>query len=127
MTNQENSLNWFEISVADLDRAKKFYETIFAINMEVQTMMEMEMAGFPYDPAQFKVSGALVKSQYHTPSMHGAKIYLNGNPDLDIVLARVEEAGGTIIMPKTLISSEIGYMAFFMDTEQNNIALHSNG
>lgn len=126
MTSKENSLNWFEISVADLNRAKKFYETIFSITMEVQTMMNMEMASFPYDPMQYKVSGALVKSEYHTPSMEGAKIYLNGNPDIDIILSKIEAAGGSIIMPKTAISPEIGFMAFFKDTEQNNIGLHSN-
>jgi len=31
MTSKENSLNWFEISVSDINRAKKFYETIFGI------------------------------------------------------------------------------------------------
>jgi predicted enzyme related to lactoylglutathione lyase len=126
MTSAENSLNWFEISVADLDRAKKFYETIFGIKMEVQRMMSMDMASFPYDPMQFKVAGALVKSEYHTPSMDGVKVYLNGNPDLQSVLDKVEAAGGNIIMPKTQISPEVGYMAFIMDTEQNNIGLHSN-
>ena len=126
MNSQVNSLNWFEISVADLDRAKKFYETIFDITMDVLNMMEMDMASFPYDPAQQKVSGALVKSQYHKPSMEGAKIYLNGNPDLDNVLSKIPGAGGSVVMPKTQISPEIGYMAFFIDTEGNNVALHSN-
>jgi hypothetical protein len=30
-------------------------------------------------------------------------------------------------MPKTQISPEIGYMAFFTDSEGNAVALHSNG
>jgi predicted enzyme related to lactoylglutathione lyase len=52
-------------------------------------------------------------------------VYLNGNPDLKTVLDKVESAGGRVIMPKTQISPEIGYMAFFVDSEGNRMALHS--
>jgi predicted enzyme related to lactoylglutathione lyase len=57
--------------------------------------------------------------------MEGITIYLNGNPDLSAVLEKVEPMGGRILMPKTHISPEIGYMASFADTEGNKIALHS--
>jgi len=39
MTAKENTINWFEISVADIDRARKFYETVFGIKLEEQEMM----------------------------------------------------------------------------------------
>lgn len=126
MTDQENVLNWFEISVADIARAKKFYETIFGISMEQQNMMGMEMVFFPPSDQNGKVSGALVQSKDHVPSMNGAKIYLNGNPDLENALSKVGAAGGTVVMPKTHISDDIGFMAFFIDTEGNMMALHSN-
>lgn len=125
MTTNENVLNWFEISVADMTRAIKFYETVFGIKMEKQDMMKMEMAFFPYDPQSGYVSGALVKSEMHKPSGDGVKLYLNGNPDLAAPLSRVESAGGKVVVPKTLITDEIGYMGFFVDTEGNTIALHS--
>jgi predicted enzyme related to lactoylglutathione lyase len=125
MTTQENSLNWFEISVSDINRAKKFYETLFDIEMPLDNIMGMDMAYFPYDPGSGKASGALVKSEMHVPSGDGVKIYLNGNPDLGVALSRVEGAGGQITMPKTHISDDIGHMAFFIDTEGNAIALHS--
>jgi predicted enzyme related to lactoylglutathione lyase len=121
-----NALNWFEISVADMDRAKKFYEAIFGIQMEVQQMMGMKMAYFPADMMGGKVGGGLVESPYHKPSAEGARIYLNGNPDLAVALGKVEGAGGQVAMPKTKISDEIGYMANFMDSEGNLVALHSN-
>jgi predicted enzyme related to lactoylglutathione lyase len=126
MTAQENALNWFEISVSDIKRAKTFYETIFGINMEMQDMMGMHMAYFPSDSMIGKVSGALVESTMHKPSQEGAKIYLNGNPDLQNALDKVEKAGGKIAMPKTKISDEIGHMAFIIDSEGNNVGLHSN-
>ena len=125
MDNTTNVLNWFEISVSDIARAKKFYETIFSITMEEMDMMGMKMASFPYDPMSGKLAGALVQSDMHKPSADGVKIYFNGNPDLDAVLSKVEGAGGKITMPKGKISDEIGYMAFFIDTEGNAVALHS--
>jgi uncharacterized protein len=121
-----NALNWFEISVTDIARAKKFYEEIFGITMDTQDMMGMKMAYFPADMMGGKVGGGIVESPYHKPSAEGARIYLNANPDLDTVLGKVESAGGAVTMPKTKISDEIGYMAFFTDTEGNAGALHSN-
>lgn len=128
MTAAENALNWFEISVNDLGRAKKFYEKIFDIKMETFDMgngMVMEM--FPGDSAGGTVYGALCKSPDHKPSADGAKIYLNGNPNLGVVLDRVQAAGGKVLMPKTKIDDNIGHMGFFMDTEGNVLGLHSNG
>jgi hypothetical protein len=126
MTSQENSLNWFEISVSNMDRAKAFYENAFNIQMPTETMMGMDMAYFPSEPGNGKASGALVKSEYHKPSMEGARIYLNANPDLSNALSKIEAAGCTITLPKTKISDDVGYMAFFVDTEGNLVGLHSN-
>ena len=127
MDGSVNILNWFEISVNDIARAKKFYETIFSIDMgETMEMMGMKMAMFPMENMNGKVSGGLVQGPMHKPSADGAKVYFNGNPNLDEPLSKVEAAGGKIAMPKTKITDEIGYMAFFIDTEGNGVALHSN-
>lgn len=120
-----NSLNWFEIPATDINRAVKFYETIFGIKMEVNEMMGMQMAGFPMNMGNGKASGGIVKGPMHKPGMDGPIIYLNGNPDLNSALNKIIAAGGKILMPKTQISPEIGYMAFFVDTEGNRMALHS--
>jgi hypothetical protein len=55
----------------------------------------------------------------------GPLLYLNANPDVQIILDKVEAAGGKILVPKTEISPEYGTMAVFFDTEGNRIALHS--
>ena len=125
MDNQSNSLNWFEIPVTDIDRATVFYQSIFDITLEKVNMGNLEMAFFPAEPGSGKASGGLAKSQMHVPSKEGSIIYLNANPALDNVLARIESAGGEVVVPKTQITEEIGYMAFFIDTEGNKVALHS--
>src|SRR5258706_2239724 len=108
MSEETNAINWFEIAVSDIARATKFYETILEIKTTSMEMMGMKMAMFPYDGAKGKVGGALVQSQMHTPGTTGAVIYLNGNPDLDLVANRIKKAGGKILMPKTLIDENTG-------------------
>jgi len=117
-----NALNWFEIPITDVARAKKFYETAFDIEMQQVEMYDSQMLMFPCEEP--RSSGALVKSKDHKPSSEGCFIYLNGNPDLQLVLDRVEGAGGKIVMPKTNIG-ENGNMGFFMDTEGNTVGVHS--
>ena len=118
-------INWFEIPVSDFERAQKFYNTILDFSMQVHTMGPNIMGFFPYEMGSGKVSGAIVKGEMHRPGKDGCILYLNGNPDLTTILDRVETAGGKITMPKTQISAEIGYMAFFNDPEGNMMALHS--
>jgi predicted enzyme related to lactoylglutathione lyase len=126
MNSSVNILNWFEISVSDMNRAKSFYQTVFSIELDQQEMMGMQMAMFPYENMHGKVAGALVQSDMHKPSTEGAVIYLNGNPDLSVALGKVEGAGGQVVMPKTHINENTGYMAFFIDSEGNKVGLHSN-
>lgn len=120
-----NALNWFEIPVTDMQRAKHFYQVVFGIHMEDMDMPGMQMAMFPYEMNSGKLSGALVKSEYHRPSKDGVIVYLNANPDMKEILQRIEDEHGEVVMPKTQISPEIGYMAFFIDSEGNRVALHS--
>ena len=125
MDSNANIINWFEVSVSNIARATKFYETIFDIKLMPMEMMGMKYAMFPMENMNGKVSGALAESPMHKPSADGVKIYFNGNPDLAVALGKVEAAGGKITMPKTSIG-ENGFMAFFIDTEGNSIGLHSN-
>ena len=126
MDNTTNALNWFEIATTDLARAQQFYETVFGIKMDAMDLPNIQMRTFPGDGMNGKVGGALVKSGMHKPSKEGAVIYLNANPDLNDSVSRVEKAGGKVLVPKTHISDDIGYMAFFEDSEGNTVAMHSN-
>ena len=122
-----NAISWFEIGTTDLDRATKFYETIFGITLAPMDLPNIKMRMFPLDNMMTQVGGALVDSGgFHKPSAtDGPLIYLNGNPDVQLVLDKVEAAGGKIMVTKTAISPEYGSMAVILDTEGNRIALHS--
>ncbi len=122
----KNAISWVEIPAADLNRAQKFYETIFDISMNSMEFANIKMRMFPLDD-MMGVGGALVDSGgFHKPSgTDGPLVYLNANPDVQLVLDKVEAAGGKIMVPKTLISPELGHMAVITDTEGNRIAFHS--
>lgn len=124
MHKDANALNWFEIPVSNMERARKFYETIFGIGIPVQNFGSFSMGFFPSYPA--KLTGALCLGEHYIPCTKGALIYLNANPDLSAALGKIEPAGGKIVRPKTQISPEHGFMALFTDTEGNRMALHSN-
>ena len=123
----QNAISWFEIPTTDINRAQKFYETIFGITMMPMDMPNIKMRMFPLDDMMTQVGGALVDSGgFHKASAtDGPLIYLNANPDVQNVLDKVVAAGGSIMLPKTEISPEYGFMAVFMDTEGNRVALHA--
>ena len=122
----QNAISWFEIPSSDLERATKFYESIFKVQLVPLDLPDIKMRMFPLDDQKY-VGGAVVDSGgFHKPSAtDGPLIYLNGNPDVQHILDRVEAAGGKIMVPKTEISPEYGSMAVIIDTEGNRIGLHS--
>ncbi|KAF7599183.1 MAG: lactoylglutathione lyase [Candidatus Dactylopiibacterium carminicum] len=119
-----NAVNWFEIPVADLERASVFYGRLYATELQRNNDFPgMPMAMLPYvEPG---VGGCLVKMDEARPHADGVRVYLNGGDDLATILERVVPAGGKVIVPKTLIHAEIGYFAIFADTEGNLLGLHS--
>jgi predicted enzyme related to lactoylglutathione lyase len=122
-----NMVGWFEIPVVDMERAIRFYETVFEVKLSRQQMGPLDMAWFPWTETGPGSAGSLVcQPEYYKPSSDGVIIYFTAfSGDLAVELGRVESSGGTILEGKTLISEEIGYMALFLDSEGNRIALHS--
>jgi predicted enzyme related to lactoylglutathione lyase len=127
MDKQHNIVGWFEIPVTNMERAIKFYETLFGIKLSRNKMGSIDMAWFPGSMDGPGASGSLVYApEMYTPSKDGCLIYFSSQAgDLSTELSRIIEAGGSVVMPKTLISDDIGYMAVCIDSEGNRIALHS--
>lgn len=120
----EMKLNWFEIPVTDMHRAIPFYEAVFEVKIDLQNFGGVVMGFFPR-PDQIEVtSGALMQYESYIPSQEGALLYFYAT-DITSCLKRVSVAGGNVLQEKTQISEEHGFMATFLDTEGNRIALHS--
>jgi predicted enzyme related to lactoylglutathione lyase len=116
-------INWFEIPAVDFDRAVKFYESIFATKLKREEMGDMVMGVFPYDvPGP---SGAVCKMPQLQPGPNGTLIYLDAGADVAPVLARVRAHGGKVVLDKTLISDDIGYIGVFIDSEGNRVGVHA--
>lgn len=120
----KDAINWFEIPVKDFQRAKTFYETLIGSTIEEMPFPEGKYGVLPYDREKQGVGGGIVQMKDFNPSAEGVTIYLPGGDDLTASLAKVEPAGGKVIMPKTSIG-ENGFFALFLDTEGNRLALHS--
>jgi len=119
-----HAINWFEIPVKDLNRAKAFYETVLGAPMQPMEGMGMKSAFFPADLEHGSIGGCIMEGAGYEPSTKGSLVYLNGGEDLSVPLSKVERSGGKIMMPKTGIGPN-GFMAYFEDTEGNKVGLHS--
>ncbi len=118
-------VNWFEIPVVDINRAQKFYETVFKVAIKMQDLGEVLYGWFPETEAKGNCTGALIQYKSYVPSKTDGVLVYFSSEDIISELEIIPKAGGTVIQEKTQISPEIGYMAVFIDTEGNRIALHS--
>ena len=112
------------MSVADLDRAQAFYETVLGRKLRRENFGNDTLAVFPHDkPA---TGGALqAGASGAARAGTGVRIYLDCSPGIDAVLARVEAAGGQIVGPKSALPPGMGFIAYLRDTEGNEIGLHA--
>lgn len=119
-----NAVSWFEIPVAKFERAVAFYEQILATSLPLDASFpEMRMAMLPYQEPG--VGGCLFEFAQARPHADGVRVYLNGGDNLGRVLDRVAAAGGQVVMAKTLLREDIGYIGMFSDSEGNIVGLHS--
>lgn len=119
----ENVITFFDIPAANFSRAVSFYKAILGLEINETEMFGAQMGFFPSDGRN--VSGAIVQGENYKPSTDGVVAYLNGGNDLQTVLDEVERNNGKVVVPKTYISPEVGYIAMFIDTEGNKMAVHS--
>lgn len=123
---KNNPVTWFEIYVDDIDRAKKFYETVFANEMTEMTVpdgMDMKMTAFPFSHGAPNATGALVQSADMKAGGNSTLVYFATEECL-AEQNRVEQAGGKVVMPKFAIG-EFGFCSLCIDTEGNMFGLHS--
>lgn len=116
-------VNWIEIPVLDMNRAIHFYSRILDISITPFDMGGITYGLFPTEDQ--RNTGALAQGEHYHPCSDGIVIYLNGGNDLNNILKKVVEAGGEVIMEKTYVSEEAGYIGMFVDTEGNKLGLQN--
>ena len=120
-----NKVNWFEIPVANLERAVKFYSEVFNKDMkvfeadEVRTLALMPPGAGVED--NIEPLGSLLQTANFEPGEKGTIVYFDPVDSLDVVLMRVETAGGKVTFPKFRIGH--GCLATFLDSEGNTVGL----
>lgn len=121
-----HALNWFEIPVADMDRALRFYEALTGQRLKREAFggPGQELAVFPADNDD-DVHGALFKSPVMQPSAQGTLVYLNAGEALDPWIARAEAAGGRLVQPKVTLPEGMGCFAHIIDSEGNRVGIHA--
>lgn len=118
-----NPVGWFDINVANLDRAKKFYETVFNVKLTDAPIGWGKQSFFPFSPESYDISGALVEKADFVPSSNNTVVYFE-TEDTIAEEQKIEAAGGKVIQPKMNIG-EFGFISIFIDTEGNIVGLHS--
>lgn len=125
MSTLVNPVGWFEIHVADMDRAKTFYESVFKRTLiEIQAPEAgMRMMMFTADSQGSGASGALVKHPMRQPTTEGTLVYFSCS-DCAAEIALAVESGGKVFKDKFNIGAN-GFIAIIGDSEGNAIGLHS--
>lgn len=119
----KNTVVWSEIAVTDLKRATAFYEKLLDGKLKHETFGPFRIALFP--AGEGAVGGCLVHGEGYEPSAKGTVTYLAATPDIDAALERARSLGARVLMPKTALPGEQGYIAHVADCEGNRIGLHA--
>lgn len=117
----KTAINWFEIPARDFDRAVRFYSTVLNTSLRKELFNGEPNGIFPYERPG--VGGAVVKREGWEPATSGTLVYLDTAGDLAGAVARVEKAGGKVLLPVTDIGDP-GFIAIILDSEGNRVGLH---
>lgn len=110
------TITWFNIPAAEAGRARAFYEKVFAWRVEP----------FPGMEDAFEITTGGIGGEIFPRAYPGEPVTIFvGVPSVEEYAARIEEAGGRVVVPKTAVPGR-GYFAIFEDTEQNRLGLWQN-
>lgn len=118
-----NVVGWFDIYVSDMSRAKKFYETVFNVELHDLPVEWGKQSLFPFSQDHPNISGALVENQEMAQKGNSTVVYFE-TEECTAEEQKIREAGGQVIRPKMSIG-EFGFVSMFIDSEGNTVGLHS--
>ena len=117
---QANRVVWFDIPVADLDRAARFYRAVLAVRIDKETIGDLTLCIIEHEGGN---GGCLVPNKAEIAA-GGVLIYLNANGRIRDAVSKVVPNGGSVIQDIHSIGPP-GFRAVVLDSEGNRIALHS--
>lgn len=118
-----NPVRWFEIYVQDMERARRFYESVLQLKLERLDTGDLDYWAFPMAMGQPGTSGALVRID-GVPSGGNSTLVYFACEDCALEGGRVADAGGKVHREKTSIG-QYGAIVLAYDTEGNLFGLHS--
>jgi predicted enzyme related to lactoylglutathione lyase len=116
-----NRVVWFDLPVADLDRAARFYAAVLAIEVRKESFDNFSFAVFEHGQGN---GGCLVPNAGEVSATHGILVYFNVDGRIRDAVAQTEAHGGKVQQPVQAIGPH-GFRAIVVDSEGNRIALHS--
>jgi len=129
----KNPIVHFEIPVDDIERAKTFYTQVFDWQIE-----KFEMPDSSSDEDDYYMVRTIEVDEKQMPKQAGGingglmkrkdpgQPFMNyvSTDSIDNTLNAIKEAGGEVLMSKTEIAPNMGWIAAFRDTEGNIMGLH---
>lgn len=120
LNSKHNRAVWFDIPVADLDRAAKFYRAVLAVGVDKETYGDYTFCVIEHRDGN---GGCLVPNKAEIAA-GGVLLYLNANGRIRDAVDKVVPNGGSVIEDTHAIGPH-GFRAVVLDSEGNRIALHS--
>jgi predicted enzyme related to lactoylglutathione lyase len=116
-----NRVVWFDLPVADLDRAAAFYRAVLNIAVHKEQFENFTFCIFEHGDGN---GGCLVPKPQEVTGTAGILVYMNVNGRIRDAVRQVEALGGNVLQPTHAIGPH-GFRAIVLDSEGNRIALHS--
>lgn len=119
---QNNRAVWFDIPVANLERATSFYSSVLDIKVNIEKYDDFSFAILEHDEG---IGGCLVPNEAEISSTQGILLYMNVDGRIQDAVAKVLTNGGKILETIHAIGPH-GFRAIICDSEGNRMVLHSN-
>ncbi len=115
----------FEIPADNVKRAQDFYKNAFGWQINPMPEMNYTMVGtvpsdengVPKEPGA--INGGMTKREEPVKN----PVITIQVDDIDVALKTIEKQGGKTLVKKTAIGSDMGFTAYFKDSEGNTVGL----
>lgn len=119
----------FEIPAKDVKRASAFYKAVFDWWIMAMPGVDYTMLGGTKvsDKGEFSESGSINGGMMKKSKPLDHPIITIGVEDINASLKAIEKKGGKILRKKQDIGQNMGFTAYFIDTEGNVMGLYQAG